>query len=175
MLFKQQSFCFKRCWHAPDLDSVDKALVSRQSWSWTTLPRKPVYVKATKFTSCPFSFLFLSCESEADSRFMLQDSFSTLTEHSEGVYSATRAPISLFRGYVCLWNWGLNSPWNSHDVACLSVCGIKNSSNKLFILQWLVSVASWSPLNFHSPKGEWRDFNTGEKLCKIFCWSLEWT
>lgn len=48
LLFKQQPFCFKRCWHAPYLDNVGKSLVSRQSWCWTTLPRKPVYVKATK-------------------------------------------------------------------------------------------------------------------------------
>lgn len=119
---------------------VDKALVSRQSWSWTTLPRKPVYVKATKFTSCPFSFLFLSCESEADFRFMLQDSFSTLTEHSEGVDSATRAPISLFRGYVILSAFGTEA-WILLGIpmmlpVCLSVALRTLLINSLFCSDW---------------------------------------
>ena len=68
MLFKQQAFCFKRCWHAPYLDNVGKSLVSRQSWRWTTLPRKPVYVKATKpLAHSLFSFFPLNQKLTSDS------------------------------------------------------------------------------------------------------------
>lgn len=158
---------------------MGKALVSRQSWSWTTLPRKPVYVKATKpLAHSHFSFFPVNQKLTSDS------CCRTPSPPSQNTQEGLTLPqelwfLSLEAMSCCLPlelrpEFSLEFPWCCLS-ACLSVCGIKNSSNKLFILQWLVSVASWSSLNFHSPKGEWRDFNMCEKLCKIFCWSLEWT